>query len=97
MSVGPESAKLASSSGADTGLFHGAVTNIVHSAPEEPDELKQKLLELAIELDRIKDFMPADAIATLKTDVENLSREAMREKHPEKLRTSGENITSALK
>jgi hypothetical protein len=79
------------------GGFHKAVTKIVSSAPEGPEELKQKLLQLGSELDRIKDKMPPDALAPLRAEVEKLAHEATNEKRESTLRTSGERILAMLK
>jgi len=80
---------------ADT--FHKSVTKIVSSAPQQPEELKQKLLQLGSELDRIKDRMPAEAVAPLKAEVEKLAHEATNEKRESTLRTSGDSILGILK
>jgi hypothetical protein len=81
----------------NTDTFHEAVKKIVSSAPEEPEELKQKLFELALELDRIKDRIPPDALPALKADVEKLAHEATKAKRESMLRTSGEGILAVLK
>ncbi len=82
-------------SGAET--FHGAVAEIVNSAPDTSDELKQKLVELALELDRIKAHIPPKHVATLKRDLENLSHDATKAKRQSELRTHGEGILNGLK
>ncbi len=77
--------------------FHESVRNIVSSAPEEPEALKQKLVELALEIDRIKHRLPPDALPGLKADVETLAREATKTKRESMLQTCGESILSVLK
>ncbi len=81
----------------DAKTFHGTVTEVVNSAPEASEELKQKLLELALELDRIKAHIPPKHVATLKRDLANLSNEATKAKRQSELRTHGESILNGLK
>ncbi len=88
-------AKNDSVSGAKT--FHRTVTDIVNSAPDASEELKRKLVELAVELDRIKGHIPPRHVATLKRDLENLSHEATKAKRQSELRTHGESILNGLK
>ncbi|QGM44759.1 hypothetical protein [Methylocystis heyeri] len=78
-------------------MFHKTVTKIVGSAPGEPGELKQKLLQLGSELDLIKDRMPPDALAPLKAEVEKLAQEATSGKRESTLRISAERILAMLK
>lgn len=94
--TGAHDAAVAGAAGPPADLFHRAVTKVVGSAPEQPAELKQKLLQLGSELDRIKDRVPSDALAPLKAEVENLAREATNEKRESKLQTYGERILSML-
>jgi hypothetical protein len=100
----PPSGDIASNDAAAAGsaepaadMFHKTVTKVVGAAPGEPEELKQKLLRLGSELDRIKDSVPHDALGPLKAEVEKLAREATSEKRESALRSSGERIHDILK
>ena len=88
---------LASGVDFDMDTFHEAVTKVISSAPEASEELKQKLIELALELDRIRDNIPPEGLATLKGDVEKLAHEATKAKRESMLRVSGESILAGLK
>jgi hypothetical protein len=73
------------------------VKNIVKSAPEAPDELKQKLIALASELERIKGSLQPDVTSTLGDDMKNLAHEATGPKRADTLRLYAKNILAVIK
>jgi hypothetical protein len=90
-------ATVTNSQNTNIGSFYGAVTNVFRSSPSNSNEMKDKILALSQELDKLKDRLAPDQVQPLQHDVESLAREASTTKRPSTLRFLADNIIAPLK